>query len=284
LVDLGMFKPNGGGVTKLNEYTLILNFKYAQLPLRRLALLRTSAPTSSAYAPEITVDRQFALGLDDENLASNGQCPPKAWLWLAMVYRVGIGLQCYVNGVQTQTGPGEMATALGSTQANGVDAPLALAVASNVALFGSHAEDQMAGGVTVKSLEVFDRAIDTDEVDRLYKEYDAQSKWACGCCNTANLADTMQCSACSEARTDIDVEIVTAGVTFMDSLFQFVDSLINITVTEREIQELVLQYGENLQKIMQNLNQRQLLKSQEEAMLAQNAAAKPGKVRLGNKR
>lgn len=62
LIDLKMFAPNGGGVERLNQYTLVLNFKFPRFPTRLQTLYRTSPPTSKDFSHEVTIDREVRLG------------------------------------------------------------------------------------------------------------------------------------------------------------------------------------------------------------------------------
>jgi hypothetical protein len=58
LIDLKMFTPNGGGVERLNQYTLVMNFKLTSYPSRLQTLYRTSPPTSKVFSHEVTIDRE----------------------------------------------------------------------------------------------------------------------------------------------------------------------------------------------------------------------------------
>ena len=61
LIDLKMFTPNGGGIERLNQYTLVMNFKYPRYPTRLQTLYRTSPPTSKVYSHEVTIDREVRV-------------------------------------------------------------------------------------------------------------------------------------------------------------------------------------------------------------------------------
>lgn len=120
-IDLKMFTPNGGGISRLNQcvscsavaravvscslyfrYTLILNFRYARHPRRLQTLFRTAAPTSNDFAHEVTIDREGSLGINNNNSAGFGQLGPQKWLWVAFVYAGGSNVQCFVDGTENQ--------------------------------------------------------------------------------------------------------------------------------------------------------------------------------------
>jgi ribosomal protein L40E len=112
----------------------------------------------------------------------------------------------------------------GFNESEQIDGPLALPIPDGVALFASHAEGQMGGGIELRSLEIYDRAMQLHDIAQLHSEYELLSKWECTFCNTVNPWDQTTCRTCMEQRTDIDPAALIAeeegDISFVDKVFQ----------------------------------------------------------------
>ena len=129
-------------------------------------------------------------------------------------------MQCYVDGTEAQTIP------FGHSEAEQIDGPLALRVPDGIALFASHDESQMPGGVEIRSLEVHDRALQLHELARLHASHELVSKWQCVFCDSTNQWDQTACLTCGEHRTDLDPAALAPDedqdLPFVDRTFQYV--------------------------------------------------------------
>lgn len=81
----------------------------------------------------------------------------------------------------------------------------------------------MCGGVELRSLEVYDCAMQLQEIAQLYSEHELLTKWECTFCNTVNQWDQTMCRTCNEQRIDLDPSaLVEEGDdgSFVDKVFQ----------------------------------------------------------------
>mmetsp|Transcript_7246 Transcript_7246/g.21392 ORF Transcript_7246/g.21392 Transcript_7246/m.21392 type:complete len:5155 (-) Transcript_7246:1654-17118(-) len=246
--------PNGGGATRINQYTVMFQFRLSRLPMSQMTLLRTAAPTSAAKAHEITIDREGSLGIDGDTSPGFGTVSPAKWLWLSLTCVGGSHLMCAVD--DNQFFP------FGNAPCEQIDGAMALPLhhdpesphdnipAGGIALFGAAVEEHMPGGCELRSFEIHTSARQPQEVAAFYAEHVMLSTWECPECKQLGKWNETNCSTCDAERVSLLLKPDDEdGDTFMDKLFGRLAAM-NVTASEQEILELIDRFGEDLSTIV----------------------------------